>query len=166
MNDYFGFQVNFVMNITDIDDKIILRARQQHLLSIFKEQHGAVDGPVSKDVMEATQSAFAWYIERNLPLFGPGTNSANLSTNLSMAYKQILDGSALTEAEGKIKMAIKTATSAASVIQTPLPSLSEFYRQADDVLLPHLDCLHGSSIDPQDQRNSRIAFLRTWRDWT
>lgn len=29
--DYFGYRVLYVMNITDIDDKIIKRARQQHL---------------------------------------------------------------------------------------------------------------------------------------
>lgn len=29
--DYFGYNVLYVMNITDIDDKIIKRARQQHL---------------------------------------------------------------------------------------------------------------------------------------
>lgn len=150
MKDYFGFQVKFVMNITDIDDKIILRARQQHLLSIFKEQHGAVNGAVLKDVIEATESAFTWYIERNLPLLEPGTSSANFSTNLLTAYKQILDSSALTEGEAKIKLAIKTATSAAGVIQTPPASLSEFYHQADDVLLLHLDSLHGLTIDPQN----------------
>ena len=29
--DYFGFDVLYVMNITDIDDKIILRAHLNHL---------------------------------------------------------------------------------------------------------------------------------------
>lgn len=31
LTDYFGYNVLYVMNITDIDDKIIKRARQQHL---------------------------------------------------------------------------------------------------------------------------------------
>ena len=162
------------MNITDIDDKIILSARQQHLLSIFKEQHdavnGAVNGAVSKDIIEATESAFTRYIERNFPLLKPGTTPASFSTNLFTAYKQILDGSALTEGEAKTKLAIKTATSAAGAIQTPPASLLEFYHQADDVLLLHLDSLHGSTIDPRDHSifaslaNSRFVFLRTWRD--
>ncbi|WVR05035.1 cysteine-tRNA ligase [Kwoniella sp. DSM 27419] len=33
LRDYFGYDVNFVMNITDIDDKIILRARESYLLN-------------------------------------------------------------------------------------------------------------------------------------
>ena len=32
MRDYLGYDVNFVMNVTDIDDKIIMRARQEFLL--------------------------------------------------------------------------------------------------------------------------------------
>ena len=31
LSDYFGYDVLYVMNITDIDDKIIKRARQDHL---------------------------------------------------------------------------------------------------------------------------------------
>ena len=33
--NYFGFEVFYVMNITDVDDKIILRARQGHLVKQF-----------------------------------------------------------------------------------------------------------------------------------
>ena len=32
MADYFGYDVTYVMNVTDVDDKIIRRARHQHLL--------------------------------------------------------------------------------------------------------------------------------------
>lgn len=39
MKDHFGFRVKFVMNMTDIDDKIILRGRQQYLLARFKQEH-------------------------------------------------------------------------------------------------------------------------------
>ncbi|KAI9497931.1 tRNA synthetases class I (C) catalytic domain-containing protein [Zychaea mexicana] len=36
MESYFGYQVQFVQNVTDIDDKIILRARQQYLFNNLK----------------------------------------------------------------------------------------------------------------------------------
>lgn len=36
LEEYFGYTVNFVMNITDIDDKIIIKARQEHLFNEFK----------------------------------------------------------------------------------------------------------------------------------
>ncbi|XP_046665768.1 cysteine--tRNA ligase, cytoplasmic isoform X3 [Homalodisca vitripennis] len=35
LSDYFGYNVVYVMNITDIDDKIIKRARQQHLYAQY-----------------------------------------------------------------------------------------------------------------------------------
>lgn len=38
LEDYFGYDVTFVMNITDVDDKIVLRARRNHLLKKYKEE--------------------------------------------------------------------------------------------------------------------------------
>lgn len=35
LSDYFGYQIHFVMNITDIDDKIITRARQNFLFDEY-----------------------------------------------------------------------------------------------------------------------------------
>ena len=39
LRDYFHFNVRFVMNITDVDDKIILRGRQRHLYDEYKKAH-------------------------------------------------------------------------------------------------------------------------------
>lgn len=35
LEDYFGYHVFYVMNVTDVDDKIIKRARQNHLLDQY-----------------------------------------------------------------------------------------------------------------------------------
>jgi hypothetical protein len=40
MEDYFGYNVLFVMNVTDVDDKIILRARRNFLLQRFRSAAG------------------------------------------------------------------------------------------------------------------------------
>lgn len=37
--DYFGYQIHFVMNITDIDDKIIRRARQNFLFDEYNKKN-------------------------------------------------------------------------------------------------------------------------------
>lgn len=37
--DYFGYQIHFVMNITDIDDKIIKRARQNYLFDEYNKKN-------------------------------------------------------------------------------------------------------------------------------
>ncbi len=36
LEDYFGYRVLHVMNITDVDDKIITRARRNHLLQAYR----------------------------------------------------------------------------------------------------------------------------------
>jgi cysteinyl-tRNA synthetase len=152
MKDYFGFRVKFVVNITDIDDKIILRARQQHLLAQFKEKNEGKTG----EVLETTSEAFKWYIQKNLPLLAPETTPEAFDANVSTAYQRVLDGSALKEGEApgeneaKIKMAIRTASSAAQAIQAPPAAMSDFYDLSADVLLPYLDAVQGSSIDPQN----------------
>lgn len=38
LEDYFRYDVLFVQNVTDIDDKIILRARQEYLFKELKKQ--------------------------------------------------------------------------------------------------------------------------------
>ncbi len=47
--DYFGFKIRFVMNTTDIDDKIILRARQSHLYEEYKNNHRYDPGQSGKE---------------------------------------------------------------------------------------------------------------------
>ncbi|KAG1654827.1 hypothetical protein FOA52_009108 [Chlamydomonas sp. UWO 241] len=37
LEDYFGYNCMFVMNVTDVDDKIILRARRNYLLAQYRE---------------------------------------------------------------------------------------------------------------------------------
>ncbi|CAN6627053.1 hypothetical protein TRVA0_011S00870 [Trichomonascus vanleenenianus] len=40
LQDYFGYDIMFVQNVTDIDDKIIIRARQGYLFEQFRKQVG------------------------------------------------------------------------------------------------------------------------------
>lgn len=52
LNDYFQYDVEYVMNITDIDDKIIKRARQLHLFEEYVKT--AIDKKiVQKDILLA-----------------------------------------------------------------------------------------------------------------
>ncbi|KAL3279546.1 hypothetical protein HHI36_017053 [Cryptolaemus montrouzieri] len=43
LTDYFGYDVFYVMNITDIDDKIIKRARQNYLFEKYLDENHALD---------------------------------------------------------------------------------------------------------------------------
>lgn len=52
LQDYFKYEVTFCMNITDIDDKIILRARKGYLFDEYKKKNQSIEDLV-KDVKEA-----------------------------------------------------------------------------------------------------------------
>lgn len=57
LTDYFGYNVLYVMNITDIDDKIIKRARQNYLYERYVERTSSLEKLLddNKEVMEAFQ---------------------------------------------------------------------------------------------------------------
>ncbi|KAK2720134.1 hypothetical protein QYM36_004142 [Artemia franciscana] len=52
--DYFQYDVQYVMNVTDVDDKIIKKARQTHLFKLYTQADHPVDKLV-KDCKEAIQ---------------------------------------------------------------------------------------------------------------
>jgi cysteinyl-tRNA synthetase len=52
LEDYFGYNVFVCMNITDIDDKIILRARRNYLFEQYKAAHPVTTAEVLADVAE------------------------------------------------------------------------------------------------------------------
>ena len=53
LEDYFGYSILYVMNITDVEDKIILRARRKHIMASYLEQEGSDPERLLKDSIEA-----------------------------------------------------------------------------------------------------------------
>ncbi|WVN89023.1 cysteine-tRNA ligase [Cryptococcus depauperatus CBS 7841] len=62
LRDYFGYDVNFVMNITDIDDKIIIRARESHLL----EQLISSTSSITTQLLSDVEAGFTQYLTKPL----------------------------------------------------------------------------------------------------
>lgn len=56
LQDYFGYKIFYCMNVTDIDDKIIRRARQHHLFDEYKAK-GHSNEEVVKDVTASLEAA-------------------------------------------------------------------------------------------------------------
>ena len=64
LEDYFGYHIHFVMNVTDIDDKIIVRARQDWLLKHWMRPYA---GKVITDkILEELRQAVAWFEQNNV----------------------------------------------------------------------------------------------------
>lgn len=144
---YFKQDVNFVMNITDVDDKIIIKARRKRLFDL------EMDKPYSfEERRELVTAAFAAYAEANLPLLAGVTADKYISAR-DAAYGGVLSGGTLTgegkpgDAEAKTRMHVANMDAAAQALQSEPASLLG----AEEVLLPYLDSLYKETIDVTDQ---------------
>lgn len=151
MQDYFKFDVSFVMNITDVDDKIILAARKSHLLAKFLSQHKSIDDDLRKTTLEAFQA----YLQKNLPLLSD-TKPESYKEAAQKQYGHVLEGKSLAndgtppgDKEAKVKMYLNEASSAAEALQSS-SSFEEFKAKASNVLGPHIDSLQASTVQGKD----------------
>jgi cysteinyl-tRNA synthetase len=155
---YFEYPLKFVQNVTDVDDKIILRGRQQHLLESFSSQHKTLDTEVS----DTATKAFNAYVQKNLPELPADLKPESFDLESNQTYKAVLGGKSLAgddsppgDKEAKVKMHLKTASSAAGALvaaakDSKALEIEEFYARTQDALLPYLDSLYGSGIDASD----------------
>lgn len=153
LRDYFKFSLTFVQNVTDVDDKIIVRARQRHLLEEFKKSNTTLD-----QVRRPAFEAFDAYVKKNAPLLPQDLSPQDYDAAANKAYARIASGNALEgdgppgDKEAKVKMhlrTLETASQALVSIDTAMP-VEHFYAATDDILLPYLDKLYGSTIDAED----------------
>ncbi|KAH9985349.1 tRNA synthetases class I (C) catalytic domain-containing protein [Russula vinacea] len=67
LSDYFGYDIHFVMNITDIDDKIILRARQSYLFNDFRSEATSLTQGLLDEVRTSWDSYVRSKVSKGLP---------------------------------------------------------------------------------------------------
>ncbi|KUJ17832.1 uncharacterized protein LY89DRAFT_684758 [Mollisia scopiformis] len=160
MRDYFGYQVKFVMNITDVDDKIILKARRAKLLELEKSKTYT-----EPELAKLAATAFQSYAEGNLPELlkdGSKLSPRNYAERRDAAYGKVLAGGTLNgegkpgDAEAKMKMHLSNLTAASQAIQE-----NKVFGGADEVLLPYLDSLYKDSIDGKDH----TIFTKVTQYW-
>ncbi|KAF9381287.1 hypothetical protein CPB97_007844 [Podila verticillata] len=117
IEDYFGYNVLFVENITDIDDKIIKRARQNHLFNNFK----SATTTVTPEAIAKAEAAWKLYAEAELnaidataagqwAAFAEKINKdATLKSTIATAHPKFpMHFSALAEAHDAIEAAKKS----------------------------------------------------------
>ncbi|KAI3552231.1 tRNA synthetase class I catalytic domain-containing protein [Colletotrichum abscissum] len=148
MMHYFGADVKFVMNITDVDDKIIIKARRQRLLELEKQKKYS-----DEELAKLTLTAFRAYAEKSLSLMqSSDLDENNYLERRDSAYGKVLAGGTLTgegkpgDDEAKTKMHIANMDAAAFAIKD-----KKFFPGTDEVLLPYLDSLYKETIDTSDQ---------------
>lgn len=139
--------------VTDVDDKIILAARQQHLFQKFMDEHTQIDSTVKSE----TQAAFGAYLKKNLATLQEyAENPAGFPQAVEKTYGHVLQGKSLANDgstpgvdEAKIKMHVKTLSTAADALTTP-GDATDFYSKTSGILMSHLDAKYGTTVDAND----------------
>lgn len=77
MMDQLGFRVKFVMNTIDVDDKIILKGRQEHATD---------DNSVGASLLTEVKAAFRLYISKHLASLPTNTSPETFYEAVDKAY--------------------------------------------------------------------------------
>lgn len=137
LEDYFGYNVVFVQNVTDIDDKIIVRARQSYLFEEFVSANSIVTDAIIRKVEDGLWQ----YVKANfkqefstIEQYEKWFNSLDIEKEKSANPKFGMHASACANC-------IKALKGVAD---------EEFYSLVKDIIIPVLDEESGSSInDPE-----------------
>ena len=141
------------LQITDVDDKIIIRARRRRLLDLEKKKTDHTEASLS----ELWKAAFDAYAKSNLPQLlqadGPPLTPENYKQRRDAAYGHILSGEGTlagegkpSDAEAKIKMHVSNTNAAVDAL-----AAKQILDGAEEILLPYLDSLYKETIDTSDQ---------------
>ena len=172
LKDYFGFDVNFVMNVTDVDDKIIKQARQRHLLAEYEAGRLEVGGQklpkdqkTPKDNGEVESDALRAYLLGNLGAYG----DLDAAQVYDAVVEELSDVSVLTDDQVKKRMYAKTALGASRALEAKRKASEISREDADnlnDVLMPYID--DKTAFDTSDntlfQKFARHFEDRFWED--
>uniref|UniRef100_A0A4W2BRA7 Cysteine--tRNA ligase, cytoplasmic n=1 Tax=Bos indicus x Bos taurus TaxID=30522 RepID=A0A4W2BRA7_BOBOX len=126
LRDYFKFDVFYCMNITDIDDKIIKRARQNFLLERYRETQ-----PQAAQLLEDVRAALQPF-------------SAKLQETVDPDKKQMLER--LQHAVAQAAEPLEGALRAGQAGQELDGRVQALLEEAKDVLSDWLDSMHGSEV--------------------
>lgn len=145
LQDYFGYGVLFIQNVTDIDDKIILAARQEHLVQTKIVDEYSV---VTDELRAMAESALNEYVAKNLPEFS-GLSSVKADF---IGWSQQLNVAELSKDKPKLPMFLKAVKDAHSVIYSEdgkSIDVAVFTENIKDIVMPYLDKQYGKSVtDP------------------
>ncbi|EIM24218.1 hypothetical protein WALSEDRAFT_34849 [Wallemia mellicola CBS 633.66] len=142
LRDYFSYDVKFVMNITDVDDKIILKARHSHLLEKYKQDNPTPNEKVENDLLLSFQA----FVEKVIPLFN------NIPSIDALEHKQAAE-LIVSHAQNNLQAWSEKDPKAGMYVQTLRDGLealsSQSIDKAQDILCPYLDKQFGESVrDP------------------
>ncbi|CAL1706237.1 unnamed protein product [Somion occarium] len=164
MTDYFGYDVHFVMNITDIDDKIILRARQNYLFDNFRAKHTTL----TPELVDLVVTAWTDYVQLKVSKGLPESDKIQVGqeqtawTSIAARFQDRAWRQECLKRDEKFEMHFSAANKTLAAIEEAEKSLGnqtgadvtlKFIDASKDVLAPALDKKEGSTVtDPSISR--------------
>jgi cysteinyl-tRNA synthetase len=166
LRDYFGFDVHFVMNITDIDDKIILKARYTYLLEAFRQEH--VDKGLDQSLLDDVKAAWSVFFRKTLKKLAPKPPLAEPQEPEDEAAweevaRRMVQDAAWTQsaidkepkttmwfkALDRSRQAIIAATMSVTAKDSSKETAASLIDASSDILAPYIDAQKGQSVtDP------------------
>jgi cysteinyl-tRNA synthetase len=145
LRDYFNYDITYVMNITDIDDKIILRARQSHLLKEF----AAENDKDSNDLRGKLKTAWNWFNKKKFEF-----DNGDWEIFEAVLMKELLDkkeAGTMSESEVKKLTALEASSTFKAFISSAVTSNTVDLDQGAfaEILAPWLDDCKGSNVTDQ-----------------
>ena len=141
LEDYFHYDVLYQVNITDVDDKIILRARQNKLIADYTKQSlDSKDYNSVKTYVQSAMTAMRQKLEKKVATlhepFAAGTHSKQIEKRKE----------ALKEAEFKEEQFREVENAVKVVLEQPEESIEALIGASHDALAAQLDKDLGSSV--------------------
>ncbi|KAH0828186.1 hypothetical protein J3R83DRAFT_3889 [Lanmaoa asiatica] len=149
VSDYFGYDVHFVMNITDIDDKIILRARQNYLFDNFRTQTSSLTSDLVAKVQDAWQSHVLDKVSKGLPdSIKPTAESIHtLWPQIEAIRDDKVKKAECLKRDEKFEMSLGTAIRTASALSAARKSQKD--RESALILLDESRDILSASLDKE-----------------
>lgn len=154
MSEYFGYDIKFVQNVTDIDDKIIIRARQNYLFDNYT--NGVSE--ITDAIVEKANGATIAYINKNL-------NAEMTSTADFSKWVASLDVETEKINNPKFPMHVTAVSNAVLALEQQRGDSARFFELVKDVMVPVLDKELGSTVnDPEVFRKLPAYWENRYND--
>ncbi|ODV70415.1 cysteinyl-tRNA synthetase [Hyphopichia burtonii NRRL Y-1933] len=139
LQDYFGYNINFIQNVTDIDDKIIIAARQEYL---FEQKISNVYEKVNDELVEVSKKHLSDYISKNLPQFNQDQDFIDWINQVNTEQE--------TQLNPKFPMYLKASKLAHQTIfddNAKNVPIIDFLQNIKEISMPSLDKEFGSTVN-------------------
>jgi cysteinyl-tRNA synthetase len=168
LEDFFSLDVTYVMNITDIDDKIILRGRQAHLIEKWLEEHSTPNNAVVEDLTAAVNGAMA-KLQKKIDELAIEVAKEHQTKEETIRWKQDMAMKTLYEKQLMTEQAIINDLTTSSSDNVALDQLFQKHKTLKDNLGIWLDNKYGKGKFDNDifqkfARHYEGEFMKDMQD--